>query len=504
MIKLVDIHSVRASTYNPRKSDPERLHYLELSLRKMGFVHPIFADTTGEIISGHQRHYVATLMGLTKIPVEIIPHFDLEKRKSYNVVFNRATNDLKQSDTCETVTQYISSFDIEKMAASMPDTPLDTEDFYPCMRQQNVDLVRLAKDNIKKMHTYAKRIYGTLASIGVSMPVIINNQGEVLNGIGRVMYHAEQGEKMIKAVVLDNKKSEFCSLMLNFLTMDFDIHNRYADTLRYNSFMRSRNTRSGGLGNGFYKGIFPYNKGVDFNPLVGGKRDKWISKYGKSIVDFGAGKLSNTRILRNAGISVSAFEPYFIAVGEEISKEKSLEINKKFLDEIADGREFSSIFISSVFNSVPFMQDRKYIACICAALCSPNTQVICWTQGVNSCGNAAIHRGVMSKTDASRITFNVDYEPNVVLGDFKKLPKVQKFHSEKEIYEIFTEHFLRIKRLDLIDTFIYSEAVGPILNADKLREAIEFEFNLPYPDGTRMKLVDYAKKSFSKRLNISI
>ena len=68
-MKLVDIDSVKPSTYNPRTADPRRLDIIELSLRKLGFLLPIYSSEDGEIISGHQRHHVAKRMGLKKIPV---------------------------------------------------------------------------------------------------------------------------------------------------------------------------------------------------------------------------------------------------------------------------------------------------------------------------------------------------------------------------------------------------------------------------------------------------
>ena len=55
MIKLVPIDAVRASEYNPRRNDEKRLALTELSLRKLGFLLPIYADESGEILSGHQR-----------------------------------------------------------------------------------------------------------------------------------------------------------------------------------------------------------------------------------------------------------------------------------------------------------------------------------------------------------------------------------------------------------------------------------------------------------------
>ena len=145
MIKLIDLDKVRASTYNPRKSDPHRLDLLELSLRKLGFLSPIVADAKGEIISGHQRSYVARRMGVKKVPVLIIGRMPLEKRKSLNIVFNRATNDLKRSDTCATITEHISHYDVEAIGKSLPDLDFDSPEFYPCMNTQLGDTIGLMK-----------------------------------------------------------------------------------------------------------------------------------------------------------------------------------------------------------------------------------------------------------------------------------------------------------------------------------------------------------------------
>jgi hypothetical protein len=38
----------------------------------------------------------------------------------------------------------------------------------------------------------------------------------------------------------------------------------------------------------------------------------------------------------------------------------------------------------------------------------------------------------------------------------------------------------------------------------RLRAAIEFEFNLPYPDGTRMDLAKCAMDAFSQRLQTTL
>lgn len=52
---------------------------------------------------------------------------------------------------------------------------------------------------------------------------------------------------------------------------------------------------------------------------------------------------------------------------------------------------------------------------------------------------------------------------------------------------------------------ILAVAKGPKeINPDSLREALEFEFNLPHPNGKRLGLAEKAKKSFSEKLGMKL
>ena len=220
------------------------------------------------------------------------------------------------------------------------------------------------------------------------------------------------------------------------------------------------------------------------------------------MVDFGAGKLNNTRTLRKAGVQVSAFEPYFVTVGDKIHKPKSLELARRFLAEVQAGTPYSTVFISSVFNSVPFMADRRHIAVIAAALAAPSGRCVCWCQSNKSAQFKSTKRKQL--TTEKSLTFDLDYEPNVILGDIAKQPKVQKGHTEAELREIFAPCFGQIKRLELIDLFWYLEVAEPVVLPEALAAALDFEFELPYPDGSRMGLSAQARAAFEQRLGITL
>ena len=159
MIRLVPIDAVRASDYNPRKNDEKRLALAELSIRKLGFLLPIYADESGEILSGHQRHLVATRMGFTEIPVEYVKAKDLQERKVVNILFNRATNDLQKQDTCEIIKKRLYSADVEELGSELPDIEPNSPESFPCYTAlRRMDTVKLAKKNHRSFDVHTKQL----------------------------------------------------------------------------------------------------------------------------------------------------------------------------------------------------------------------------------------------------------------------------------------------------------------------------------------------------------
>ena len=90
------------------------------------------------------------------------------------------------------------------------------------------------------------------------------------------------------------------------------------------------------------------------------------------------------------------------------------------------------------------------------------------------------------------------------MGDFQDKPKVQKYHSEKEFHSLFIGFFRSVKVAEMSNNVTAICASAKAVDVARLRAAIEFEFDLPYPDGTRMNLVAEAKAAFSKRLGIEL
>ncbi|MBP7948900.1 MAG: ParB N-terminal domain-containing protein [Verrucomicrobiales bacterium] len=502
-ITLEPIHAVKPSTYNPRTADPARLDVIELSLRKLGFIAPIFADAEGEILSGHQRHLVAERMGATHVPVFRTKALDLDQRKALNIVFNRATNDFDFHHTPGKITGELKALDLHALANAIPDKEVGSDAFLRCLQPAEVAVKDLCRANAGRWIQYARNLARTLHRQGILMPIVCREDLTVINGIGRLEMLAEKGAAFAPVVFVTGEEAEFARAMMNLLSMDFDIHTRYADMLRFNSFRRARRVRKE-LGNGF---IFAVHGAKPCHTFDIGKptdRARWVREHGKTILDFGAGHLTETFLLRQQGIDCTPFEPYRLGSGG-INRAESIELTKAFLAEVAAGKEWTSIFIASVLNSVPFREDREHIACLCAALCKPFTKVYACASSAGESGWRQVNgKAFMNESNAGNIAFRLDYEPGIRIGDFQEKPKVQKYHTEAEFRDLFSPFFRTLKVDDFSNNI--NAACAHVLPIDtvRLRKAVDFEFDLPYPDGSRMGLADCAREAFSHRLGIDL
>ncbi len=430
MIKIESLDSINPSTYNPRTADPKRLDLIELSLRKLGFIAPIYADDNGEILSGHQRHYVATRMGCTEVPVFRVPPMDLDKRKALNIVFNRGTNDFDICKTPEKARKELEQIDLNALASEIADKEVGSKEFFRCATPAKVSVQKLCKINAGRWLQYARNIARTLRKAKVIMPIICTTDGRVVNGIGRLEMFAELKQEFCDVDYIPEQEAKFADAMMNLLTMEFNIHERYTDLLRYNSFRRARRVRDE-LGQGFIFATHPNKPCHTFDIFDNKQKALWRKEHGNTILDFGAGHLTETKILNSAGFDCTAFEPYHIGTSE-IDKTASLEICKGFLDAVASGKDFSSIFISSVLNSVPFASDRQAIVAICASLCKPHTKLYACASSTSETGFRQVNgKAFHNESNSSNIAFRLEYENGIRIGDFQDKPKVQKYHTKK-------------------------------------------------------------------------
>lgn len=499
-MKIVNIDEINPSTYNPRVADPERLNLIELSLKKLGFLLPIFATEDGEIISGHQRHHVAKKMGMKKVPVEYIKNIDLKKRKNLNISFNLGTNDAPKLMYGKKLKEKIKEYNIFEKGKNIPNKNIhDFNEIMPCINPTKIDINLLINNNYKRFDEYYLLKTKQLIKYSAFMPIIIDEKLNVINGIGRLHYFSINKKKFPKVdcIILPNYLVEFADYMLNYVSMDFDIHNKYKDELRFNSFKR-HTAKTEKLGQSYYIKISKHNPGRIFSDEF---IQKFIREYGNRILDFGAGHLRNADILNNNHIPCVPFEPFVIDFNNHMQLDfnKSVKVCDNFLEEYSSNDYFSSIFLNAVFNSVPFKEDREKILCILSEIATIPTKIIIWTTSYNIYNRKI--KNVLNNNTNSSLSRNLNllnYEKRISIQDISDAPKVQKYMTPKELTLLCQPYFKEIKTRNM-DTYIYCECSNPIKQDwSKIEEALDFEFNLKHPNGKTLGLNEKAKEIFKK------
>lgn len=504
---LVDINSLTGADYNPRKMVPERLKQVEISLRKLGFLLPIYISPQNVILSGHQRTRAAKMAGYTKVPVVVID-VNPEVEKGLNLVFNKGTNDLDTfSGTAKaSFEEYLSKAD--NLTNELPDIPPDT--YYPCMEAKQV-LTADWQTQIVGLGDSLRTAGRELATAGVYMPLVVCD-GKVLNGLGRLAGYFSLGATHIDVVEIPSEKADYAYLALNFLAMDFDIQANFANELRYNAFRRKGvQAQIVGLSRTFT--FFVYNRVVsntrgkllkDGNPdldlLPGASKeafDKFKATYGDTMFDMGAGTLHDSNLLREAGLDCTPFEPYYCPPGQsEPNPDESRAVNSAMLDKLATLKKTgpSSIVSSFVLNSIPHHKDRMAYLCILAAMSKMKTTVFLGTQPVNVLeGNSINHHLRLNGV-----------EKNMTLGNSSKFFKAQKFFYPEELEKMAKVFFSKVEMV-AVDPNIFIKCSMPKRpNPALLRESLDLEFNLPYADGSTMGLNEKAKAIFSDYLGMTL
>jgi len=492
-LSLRPLADLRPDADNPREASPERLALVRLSLAKLGFLLPLVATPDGLLLSGHQRAREARRIGLDQAPVLTVAVADDGRRRGLNILLNRATNDFRGRDVRH------GEIDAPALARRLAALP-DTRDPFPCLAAEDRPIGDLLAANPEPFDDYMASVAGSLLVAGVAYPLVVDEGLRVLNGAGRLCRLAVDGAAAASCVVVPGRRRAAAArLALNALSMDFAFAGVSADLLRYNAFRRARLRRKH-LGSGF---VFPVWKGraTDFD--LDASLADWRAAYGGRVLDFGAGHGDEAAMLAARGIDVLAFEPFPIA-GDAPDPAAGRASARALLRAAADGRAFSSVVLSSVLNSVPFAEDRAHLVAIVAALCRPTTTVFAAARGDGDPGwRGVLGGGHLSAASRGRIQFPAE-EPGTLLGDLRAAPKIQKFHAPDEFKALFEARFEEVTIGRHINNVTAICRRPRPIDRGALRDALVFEFDLPYPDGSRMGLAGEAIAAFSRQLGVTL
>lgn len=493
MVKNVSISSVYKDKANPRKADTARLGLLRLSLKKLGFIQPLFVTADGMLLSGHQRTTVSLEIGFKHVPVVVVSLTE-EQIRGVNLVFNRATNDFTAFDTGSKAAGRLDIEQVIAEAEALPD--FDGENWF-ALGCKNEPLAALVAGQAERYDKKAANMALVPYRMGIKIPVVASESGAIVNGVHRAFAALEVGETEWPVIRIPDDHARVAMNFLNYLSMDFHVDGDFEALLRASAYRRPQNNR----------GAVP--KAMRF--WANGERtlpdkDSYSPEYwrtfrdlhGHNVLDFGAGLGKAAPYLQTKGINAIDFEPYRIDPEGDAgvpSPAYSRQQAKRFLQLVADPKlRFDSIFLCSVLNSVPFLRDRMCVLAIVHALSTRSTVVYGTCRDISDYNYE--YGGIRN---ANYFTF--DSEPGVRLGDFMSNPKLQKFHTQDEAREMFAVLWKGIQFWAGGNVFYFKLTAPKGINTKVLGEALDFEFGtLPFKDGTTMGLAKEAREAFSKRL----
>ena len=409
---------------------------------------------------------------------------------------HNTTNDFSAFDTGLKASERLHYADVLEKAETLPD--FEGEDYY-ALQAREMPIAGLGREHADKYDKKAASMADTLRRMGIRIPLVVSESGSVVNGIHRLFNAKENGETVWPVITIPDAMADLALTFLNYLSMDFHVDEEFAAVLRYSAYRRPQNNRGA-----VPKAYRFWANGCRTLP----DKDSYTADYwrhfrdihGHNILDFGAGLCKVAPFLTSKGMDCIDFEPYRIDFEKDKGKpcpDLSKAEASRFLDDIADGRRFDSIFLASVLNSVPFARDRMVVLSIVHALSTKDTVVYGTCRDISDFNYE--YGGIRNAN-----YFVFDSEPGVRVGDVVKNPKLQKFHTQEEADAMFKRLWNKSEFWPGGNVFYYKLSSPKGINPEVISRALELEFDMPYSDGTTMKLVAKAKEVFGKRLKVKL
>lgn len=493
MVDMVAAQDLIFDESNPRKSTPARMGLLRMSLAKLGFLMPLVRQrSSGLLLSGHQRTTNALAEEIARVPVMTVDITD-EDVRAVNLMANRITNDFNAFDTGGKAERQLDLQTVTKMLENLEDPDHEHPFAADCKNENIVELAKSVSGQYDQKATLAAL---TMLRKNVRIPIVASESGVIVNGVHRAFAALEVGETTYPVVRIPDAYAEAARALLNYLSMDYHIDDQFKDLLRAGAFRRVSNDK-GTVPKSYRFWANGCRTLLDKDSYTAEAWNHFRHTHGQSILDFGAGLCKVAPYLQTKGMDAIDFEPYRFDPDKNVGQPDpaySRAQARRFLREIADpARRFDSIFLSAVMNSIPFPQDRLMVLAIVHALCNRGTQVY------GTCRDISDHSYEYGGTRRA-VYFTMDGEEGTRLGDVTSRPKLQKFHTKEEAEAMFRRFWKSVDIWPGGNVFYYRLGTPVLPNLAALGKSLEFEFDLPYLDGSKMGLVAEAKAAFGARL----
>lgn len=442
MVEYINIGEFTPAEYNPREISDEQFEKLKESIGCLGMISPILVNAKNNvIIAGHQRTKACNAIGVSVVPVIFIEGIMLGDE----IKFNRLHNAIDRSEK-------VKSYLVEE---------------YP-----KEEFLEINSDRFKVGSTsasFVKEICKLINRYGNCLSCIVCN-GEVIVGENYIKACSLLNVPVITYVCEDGKMEALQKYM-------------YQDYGEYSYKGIERQT--------FVQGLAQMHRSTE---KQAGKKQNASSLYenlvlpdvfGKnvSILDFGCGKGDYIRMLAQKHLAIGV--EFFNNNGKQIIVSKGNKQIDALIEHIEKHGLFDVVVCDSVLNSVDSVEaEISVISCLNLFL----------KEGGKLYISGRPIESTMRKNFSKDIGNTVRYLEFLDNDDF-----TANFREGKWYFQHYNSRDKITKRLDELGFDVENVCWGKYgscsfqivcikrknLSREQYRAAVEFEFNLPLPNGRR-------------------
>ena len=454
MVSYVDIEAIKPAAYNPRKITKEQQQELCKSIRRFGLIVPILVNRKDNvIIAGHQRTTAARLVGIKTVPVQYVESINLGDEIKFNQIHNAT-----ESGTVKV------RFDREAEHGKFIE--LDNKDF----------------TTIKNTATVVKEICGLTLKYGNVLSAVIC-KGDVILG----------GDYVKACKVLDLKVNAYvCDDSMH----DDLLHYFGEDYGEYSYDHIKRDTYVQGLAQLYRNVSRDDGKRAQHSTLYVRHVIPYLKEHSSAstVLDFGCGKGDYIRHLKKMGYEALGVE-FFNNNGRAIDVSKGNRMIDALLKHLQERRKFDVVVCDSVLNSVDSVKAERSVIDFLNLMASDRLFI-------SGRPLDAVTRMMKCKKDAANAWRAVEFldadnfSANYRGGKWY----FQHYHNKEQIKKSLEESGFEIVKLDWekYGSSWQCEAVKTReLPLQRYIDAIDFEFDLPLPNGRSYKRNGDVKKALA-------
>lgn len=453
--RTVSIDDIKPANYNPRKISDKQFECLKNSILEMGFVIPILINSANNIIiAGHQRTKAAKALNFEKVPCIYVDNLV----QGDEIKFNQLHNGCESDKTADGI--YSGKRDLGFCEANPNDFKVTghvatvvKEICKLILKYGNTLCAVIAGDKIVVGHNYIKACQ--LLNQSVNLSVIgadkyLQARKYLLDDYGVYSYESIERNTYVQGLAQLNRK-----------------------------IVKTENIKRQNFSTLYSNHVIPYLQGKD-----------------KSILDFGCGK----------GAYISYLSKKYDALGVEFYNNNGYQINvtkgnaqiDKLIDHVENNGLFDVVVCDSVLNSVDSVEAEQAVVRCCNLFTTDRLFI----------------SGRPAETYTNKLTLNTDRYVEKRFIEFLDENKFtalyrkgnwyfQHWHSKEDVEKLLTENRFKIIKMTWCkygDSWQVEAQKIEQLPLEIYESAIDFEFNLPLPQGKRYGRNDEVKKAVFKWL----